>query len=270
MQIRFLILIAIILIGYSCKNRNHKDSTIKIENEVIDTLNIDSTEIAPPPPQADLNETSIIDSGKYTDIGYVYCFVEEHAVFGNGFDDIAKFILETIKYPQSAIDDSIEGRVIVQFIVTANGEVTKIKVLRGVRSDLDEECIRAFSTMPQWKPAKQNGKKVNQYWVLPVKFSLDNESKGNVIRPYKSLATDIDLKVYPNPARDYITIETNPFYNDLEYQLYNSNGQLFKTGKVYSNRDKVILDNLMNGFYILKVISRENNIIKTEKIIIKN
>ena len=109
---------------------------------------------------------------------------------------LTDYIMKNGQYPQKAIDDSITGIVLVQFMVDIDGSTDNIQVLKGVRNDLDEECIRLVKEMPNWKPGKriQHAEK-GYYWgeekmglVIPFRFSLDTltNQKGNLIKPKSS------------------------------------------------------------------------------------
>ncbi len=82
-----------------------------------------------------------------------------------------------VKYPASAKKDSIEGIVIVQFVVTRLGDVAEAQILRGIHPDIDLEALRAVRAMPKWTPGQLNGKAVNALYVLPFRFKLSSEEK---------------------------------------------------------------------------------------------
>lgn len=66
----------------------------------------------------------------------------------------------------------MQGRVIVSFIVDAEGRISNTKVVKKVNDDLDAEAIRVIGSMPKWKPGMQNGKAVRVRYVLPITFRL--------------------------------------------------------------------------------------------------
>jgi len=66
----------------------------------------------------------------------------------------------------------IEGKVILQFVVGPTGEITMIKVIRSADPLLDNEAIRVISSMPKWRPGKNNGNPVPVYFSLPVTFQI--------------------------------------------------------------------------------------------------
>ena len=79
---------------------------------------------------------------------------------------------QQIRYPQSARQAGIEGRVILQFIVDEQGRVTDTKVIRGISDDCDEEALRVVS-QAQFRPGKQRNKNVKVKMSLPVTFKLE-------------------------------------------------------------------------------------------------
>ena len=78
-----------------------------------------------------------------------------------------------MKYPQDAIDQNIQGRVVLQFTVNKEGQVEDVTVLRGVNEALDAEAVRVVSASPKWEPGTQNGTPVNVKYTFPVVFRLN-------------------------------------------------------------------------------------------------
>ncbi|MCM1142995.1 MAG: TonB family protein, partial [Muribaculum sp.] len=99
--------------------------------------------------------------------------VEQVAEFKGGQKALFDYLGANIKYPETAIKNQVEGRVIVQFVVEKDGRITSPKVMKGVDADLDNEAIRLVKEMPAWTPACNNGEPVSSYFVLPVSFKLE-------------------------------------------------------------------------------------------------
>ncbi|MCB0697790.1 MAG: energy transducer TonB [Chitinophagaceae bacterium] len=99
----------------------------------------------------------------------VFVYVEQMPEPGY---DLYQFLTDNLVYPEDALKAKIEGRVNVKFIVTTTGDVTGAEVLKPVHPSLDKEALRVVSSMPKWKPGKQNGKTVNVYFTLPISFKL--------------------------------------------------------------------------------------------------
>ena len=102
----------------------------------------------------------------------VYTVVEEMPTF-NG--NLNQWLAENMKYPSEAVKNKEQGRVVVQFIVSKEGEVMEPKIIRSVSPWLDKEALRVVSSMPKWNPGKANGKPVAVRYMLPVSFKLNGK-----------------------------------------------------------------------------------------------
>ena len=102
----------------------------------------------------------------------VFRHVEQMPEFPGGEAALMKYINDNIRYPVMAIENGVQGRVTVQFVVTKDGSVGNVTVLRGVDRNLDEEAVRVCKTLPKFIPGKQNGQPVNVWFTLPIIFNL--------------------------------------------------------------------------------------------------
>ena len=105
----------------------------------------------------------------------VYNSVEQMPEFPGGVAEMMKFLQMNIKYPPTAAANKIEGRVIVQFIIDATGQVGDVKVVRSVDEELDAEAVRVVKSMPKFTPGRQDGKAVAVWYTLPISFKLQGE-----------------------------------------------------------------------------------------------
>ena len=102
----------------------------------------------------------------------VFFIVEDMPEFPGGETELRKYIAQSVKYPVIAQENGIQGRVYISFVVSKKGEVTEVKVARGVDPNLDKEAIRVVKAMPKWKPGKQRGKAVKVSYTVPINFVL--------------------------------------------------------------------------------------------------
>jgi len=102
----------------------------------------------------------------------VYISVDNMPEFPGGDMALKKFINRAIKYPESAMERSIQGRVFVKYIVNKDGHVSDAKIARGVDPSLDKEALRVIMSLPKWKPGMQNGKIVRVSQMFPITFQL--------------------------------------------------------------------------------------------------
>lgn len=132
-----------------------------IENEILDIdadLDLDQQmELPPPPENAEEKEEDF------------FVAVEQMPELIGGLAELQK----NIKYPDMARKAGIEGRVIVQFIVTEQGTVEDPRVIRGIGGGCDQEALRAVK-QAKFKPGKQRGQAVRVQYSLPIVFQLQN------------------------------------------------------------------------------------------------
>lgn len=102
----------------------------------------------------------------------IFVVVEDMPEFPGGVDSMMKFIARNMNYPTKAIENKIEGRVHIQFIIDETGNLIDAKVLRGIGWGCDEEAIRVVNSMPKWTPGTQRNKPVKVRFVLPIRFIL--------------------------------------------------------------------------------------------------
>ncbi|MBO7607177.1 MAG: TonB family protein [Paludibacteraceae bacterium] len=98
--------------------------------------------------------------------------VEKKAQFPGGPDKLKEYLSKNLSYPQIAIDEGIEGKVFVKFVVSSKGTIKDAKVIRSVDPALDQEALRVVNAMPAWTPAEQHNKPCASYFTLPVNFVL--------------------------------------------------------------------------------------------------
>jgi protein TonB len=103
----------------------------------------------------------------------VYTSAAHMPSFPGGDGALMKYIESNIKYPLSAKDNNIQGKVVVQFVVTKNGKVGDVKVVKSVDKDLDNEAIRLTKTLPTFSPGRNKaGEPVDVWYTLPLTFKL--------------------------------------------------------------------------------------------------
>ena len=96
---------------------------------------------------------------------FAYSDVDAKPMFLNSPDPrtfMERWVYQYLKYPKYAVDNGIQGKVLVD---------------RGVHELLDDEALRVISASPRWKPGRHHGKKVKVALTVAVEFSLD-KGKG--------------------------------------------------------------------------------------------
>ena len=92
---------------------------------------------------------------------------------------LEKWVYQYLKYPQYAVENGIQGRVLVDLIIDESGNVKDVKVSRSIHTSLDDEAVRVVSASPKWRPGRHRGKKVKVALTIPVDFRLEKSSKGS-------------------------------------------------------------------------------------------
>lgn len=106
----------------------------------------------------------------------VFETVDENPAFPGGFPALQAFLMENLKYPRKAQKKSIEGRVMVSFVVGKDGKITDVKNRNNVHPLLDAEAVRVVKLMPKWTPGIKNGRAVRVRYTLPITFRLRTEN----------------------------------------------------------------------------------------------
>lgn len=105
----------------------------------------------------------------------VFQTVEKPAEFPGGQSALMLWLSSNIRYPEMAMQNGVQGRVIVKFVVEKDGSFSSIEVVKGVDEDLDKEALRVVKKMPKWEPARNNGDPVRSYFVMPITFKLQSQ-----------------------------------------------------------------------------------------------
>lgn len=97
-------------------------------------------------------------------------FVEAMPTMGH--EEFKKYLEEKLFYPEEAISQGIEGRVVLQLLISRTGNILDIEVKRGLGYGCDEEAIRLIKEGPKWSPATYDGINVESRVRVRVKFEL--------------------------------------------------------------------------------------------------
>jgi protein TonB len=132
--------------------------------------------------QRTVQNGKVIDTTKYTEPPEVIVpaepepvvIVQEMPEFPGGQIALLKYVAENIIYPPEAQNVNIQGKVILKFVVKADGSVDRVEILRGIDPVLDNEAVRVVKTLPRFKPGRQSGIAVPVWFMLPVTFKIES------------------------------------------------------------------------------------------------
>lgn len=93
--------------------------------------------------------------------------------YPGGMAALLEYLQRNMRYPNEAKENEIQGRVVVRFIVNAQGKIEGAEVQKGIGYGCDKEALRVVNAMKPWKPGQVKGKAVKVYYTLPITFRLD-------------------------------------------------------------------------------------------------
>ena len=103
----------------------------------------------------------------------IHTFVEQQPEFGSGLSDLYEYLGKNLRYPSAAQRAGVQGKVFLSFVVERDGSISDAEVLKGIGFGCDEEALRVISSMPKWRPGRQNGRNVRVKFTVPVSFKLE-------------------------------------------------------------------------------------------------
>jgi TonB family protein len=152
----------------------------------------------------------------------VFTAVEHPPVFPGGDKAFGQFLAKNVKYPKQARENNVQGKVITTFIVEPNGELTDIKILRGIGSGADEESVRVLKISPKWEPGIQNGRKVRVQYTVPIHFQLQQTTITYTPPKNNEKAPEVDQQVVEeNQKQIFTAVEQAPGFPGGDVELHN-------------------------------------------------
>ena len=114
------------------------------------------------------------DQSATKDSRQIFNHVEVMPRFPGGEAALMKWLSDNLTYPKEAKEKGIQGRVTLRFVVTPDGSLEDVEVVKSLDPICDQEALRVVKTMPKWIPGKQNGTPVYVYYSLPLVFKLQD------------------------------------------------------------------------------------------------
>lgn len=209
-EIGLVIALAVMALAFWYHKSDNKIKVNKIVAEVIEMEEVDVTRqdnTPPPPPQQtqiqvitdvlnivsndkkiDSNITFIDESDDFDDLDIVIEEkeeeIEEEEIFvnaevmpkfqGGGLEKFRAWVQNTVRYPQIAQENGIQGNVIIKFVVEPTGKLSNFQVLQTPDKSLSDAAIAVLQKSPKWEPGRQRNKPVRCTYTLPVIFCIQN------------------------------------------------------------------------------------------------
>lgn len=149
----------------------------KLEETKIDVVNQEGVKdegiVAPPVEDAG---KGVVEAPKKVEEDWDKTFtkVEIESEYPGGAAAWQRYLNRNLRYPQDAIDNEIQGTVVVQFIVDKEGMVSEVEAISGPK-ELRDEAVRVIKKSGKWTPAVQNGRQVKSYKKQPIVFRLESQ-----------------------------------------------------------------------------------------------
>ena len=96
--------------------------------------------------------------------------------FPGGMEALNTYLRNNIRYPQEAQKAGIQGRVVIEFVISKDGSITDAEVVESVDPQLDAEGLRLIKNMPRWKPGMRKGQAIRVKQTLPIRFAFTKTS----------------------------------------------------------------------------------------------
>ena len=100
------------------------------------------------------------------------CDVRPQFFHSNEKHFLQSWVYKYLRYPERAIQQKLQGQVLVSFVIEKDGSVTNVTVDHGIDELLDDEAVRVIQVSPKWIPGQIKGEKVRTRMVIPVEFRL--------------------------------------------------------------------------------------------------
>ena len=107
-----------------------------------------------------------------TDTNEIYMVVEDSPQFPGGLQALLDYLHDNIKYPESCRRDSIQGRVIISFVVEKDGSISGVKITKSLSPECDKEALRVLNMMPHWQPGVYHDQPCRTKVCIPIVFKL--------------------------------------------------------------------------------------------------
>ena len=93
--------------------------------------------------------------------------------YEGGTEALIKFLSDNLQFGEADMGGLKVAKVDVGFTIEKTGEVTDVKIIKGVNEALDKEAVRIVKSMPYWIPGTQKGKRVSNEMSLPISFRIE-------------------------------------------------------------------------------------------------
>lgn len=207
-------------------------------------------------------------------------------------EKMLQFLYQNIKYPLEAKEKGIQGRVVIGFVIEADGTVGESAIVKEIGGGCGAEALRVINLMntlhEKWIPGKQRGNAVAVQYNIPMAFKLEN---GSMPAPKESTEKEITkvlvtaappdnqkrdvvksmenkLSLIPNPANKKVDILYHQAKN-VKIEIIDLSGRLMHQSNwdSFGGRQSIDISKLANGTYVVRV--KEGNKLSEQKLVVQ-
>lgn len=100
----------------------------------------------------------------------IHYFAQQMPEFPGSPDALRKYIITHLELPEVDKKNVTKGTIVVMLTIDKTGKVIASKVIKSLTKTSDEAALKMVNAMPNWVPAKLDGKPVNIQFTIPVKI----------------------------------------------------------------------------------------------------
>ncbi len=158
--------------GVGTSNTSHKLAALKKKASLVGNLDLSSEEVVEKIPFSLVEEIPLFSECESVSIyQQEKCFKKE----------IIDHVKKNFKYPAESYKNSVQGRVLVQFVIDKEGAVADLNIRGPYKGELlEKEAERIVRKLPKFKPGKHNGKAVKVKYGIPISFKIPGKEASNV------------------------------------------------------------------------------------------
>jgi TonB family protein len=161
-------------LGYTYNNTKEKTWEIYAQGKLVKQITYENGTIIKEKDSAQINEelrkrTDSVNALSNSDKPKEY-----ESKFKNGDEAWQNYMFKNIQYPDQLINDPVNGIVIIQFVISAEGKVEDVEIFKSLHYLLDAVAFKLIKNSTGWEPALQNGRKVKSYKKQPIQFLVLN------------------------------------------------------------------------------------------------
>ena len=181
LEIGLIVALCLVIAAFAYTPKEHRIEKVDLQTAIVEEEITEITRQDQKPPEAprkvelkvitDLLQVVTNDTKITTEVDFAE-FDENTEVIQQV--EVANWVQQNVKFPQIALENGIQGRVVLSFVIEKDGRLTNIQVLQTPDRSLSEEAIRVLSKSPKWSPGKQRNQVVRVKYTLPVDFRVQN------------------------------------------------------------------------------------------------